>query len=173
MNQSNSYSTYIGLGANLSNPELTFARALADLKKAGVGILTVSSLWKSPAWPPGTAAPDYLNMVIKAAYNGTPHDLLQTLERIEAGHGRVRSKKNAPRTLDLDIVDFQGQVLDAVDLTLPHPRMLSREFVLFPLAEVAPDWVDPRSGRSIWYFVGALATQTVDNLSCAGRLMCD
>lgn len=159
----NNVVTYIAFGANLSNPKSTFNAALTDLKISGIEPLATSSLWRSPAWPPGSDAPDYLNAVISVNYSGKPMDLLQSLQSIEQNHGRLRSVRNTPRTLDLDILDFKQAVIHSPDLTIPHPRMLSRAFVLFPLAELAPNWTDPSSGQSIDYFIGQLSEEDAKN----------
>ena len=155
----------MALGANLSNPKQTFLAALSDLKDIGINCVRASSLWQSPAWPPGSDAPDYLNAVVSLRYDGTPSDLLHILQQVEHGHGRQRSIKNAPRTLDLDILDFRRQQIKLPDLTVPHPRMLSRAFVLFPLAELAPDWRDPVSKKPIEHFIGQLSfTDTMQTI---------
>ena len=147
---------YIALGANLSNPKEAFSLAVKSLEAAGVCVEAVSGLWQSPAWPAGSGQPDYINACAKLSYDGTAPELLALLQRIEAQQGRVRSVRNAARTLDLDILDFGGAVVSTENLKLPHPRMLSRGFVLFPLDEIAPHWTDPISGRAISDWIAQL-----------------
>lgn len=131
----------IAFGANLSNPKQTFVNAEADLLSDGVRILAKSGLWSSPAWPAGSDQPDYTNAVMSVAFNGSPEGLLQILQSIETRHGRVRTVRNAARTLDLDLLIFGKAVRKSETLTLPHPRMLDRAFVLLPLCEIDPSWM--------------------------------
>ncbi len=159
---------YIALGANLSNPKETFSLAIESLQLAGAKVEMVSGLWQSPAWPVGSGQPDYINACAKLSYEGGAPDLLAILQRIEAQQGRVRSVRNAARTLDLDILDFGGDILHSEYLTLPHPRMLSRGFVLFPLAEIAPRWADPVSGKVISDWIARLPLADVGPIQRLG-----
>jgi 2-amino-4-hydroxy-6-hydroxymethyldihydropteridine diphosphokinase len=164
----------IALGANLSNqdraPGQTFIAALRRLSELGVSVQDASSLWKSPAWPAGSDQPDYINAAARVSTSLGPQDLLRMLHSVEAEFGRVRSVKNAARTLDLDLLDYDGRQIDAPDITIPHPRMLCRAFVLFPLQEVAPYWVDPKNKRAIAEWIARLPLSSVAPLSRIGRL---
>ncbi len=160
---------YIALGANLSNPKESFIGALKALSEKGVVILRVSGLWQSPAWPPGQGHPDYLNAVAAVQYKGKAEDLLTLIQSVELDFGRVRSVRNAPRTLDLDIIDFKGQILGGDRLSLPHPRMFVRGFVLFPLSEIAPHWQDPVSGERLESYIAQLPLSDVAPMSYQGR----
>ena len=124
---------YIAFGANLSNPKLTFTAAMSALEDQGVAILKMSGLWQSPAWPAGSDQPDYINACAEVDYEGSARQLLDILHKVEAEFGRERSVKNAARTLDLDLLDFRGQIIteQGGGMIIPHPRMLSRGFVLF------------------------------------------
>ena len=122
--------------------------AVHDLERAGLGNVRRSRWWRSAAWPDPTDPP-FLNGVAQGAWAGTALELMTTLSGIEARFGRERSVKNAPRMLDLDLIDFSGQVLNLPDLILPHPRAVDRVFVMGPLAEIDPDWRDPVSGRPV------------------------
>lgn len=159
---------YIALGANLSNPKETFSLAAHSLGEAGIRVEAVSGLWQSPAWPAGSGQPDYINACAKLSYAGSALDLLALLQGIEAQYGRVRGARNAARTLDLDILDFGGEVVNMPNLELPHPRMLTRGFVLFPLAEIAPDWSDPVSAIAISDWIARLPLADVAPMSCLG-----
>jgi len=134
---------YIAFGANLSNPRETLMKAVTALGEAGFLIDNLSSLWTSPAWPAGSDAPDYINAVIAARTTLEAPLLMQCLLEIEMRLGRVRSARNAPRVIDLDLIDYDGQVRTDPHCTLPHPRMTDRAFVLLPLQEIAPQWVHP------------------------------
>lgn len=129
---------YIALGANLNQPQERVregAAALAELPESE--LLALSSLYRTPPMgPPGQ--PDYVNAVAVLRTGLAPHDLLVHMMRIEASQGRVRDQVRwGPRTLDLDLLLYGDRCLDSDDLTLPHPRMHQRAFVLIPLAEVA------------------------------------
>jgi 2-amino-4-hydroxy-6-hydroxymethyldihydropteridine diphosphokinase len=108
----------------------------------------------------GPPQPDYLNGCALLDVQLTPQKLLETLLRVEAQFGRVREERNSPRTLDLDLLLFDDLILNIPTLQLPHPRMKDRAFVLVPLAEIAPNWIEPVSGKAI-----AQLVQTVD---CSG-----
>jgi 2-amino-4-hydroxy-6-hydroxymethyldihydropteridine diphosphokinase len=157
---------YIALGTNLpfqglAGPEL-LARALAEMAAAGLAVRRRSSIWRSPAWPPGTDQPDFHNAVVAVDAEGwNPERLWDALQLIEARFGRERRERWAARTLDLDIVSMDGWVgrFGAVDL--PHLAMRGRGFVLAPLAEAAPDWRCPVGGDNVSTLLAALGpTQT-------------
>lgn len=145
----------IALGANLPStagpPENTLRMALDAFTAGGVEIDARSALYRSQAWPDPSAAP-FVNAVVRVSTGLSPLDLLKFLHEVEESFGRRRSanavQKNAPRTLDLDLIDYDGLVQTGPP-TLPHPRMMQRAFVLLPLREVAPDWSHPETGRSV------------------------
>lgn len=162
---------YIALGANLSNKKASFIKALEALERNKVQVLNVSGLWQSPSWPPGQGHPDYLNAVAAVEFTGSAQSLLAILQGIEIEMGRVRTVRNAPRPLDLDIIDFRGEVLKEATLTLPHPRLYERGFVLFPLQEIAPEWQDPISTRSLEHYIARLPLKDVASLQYQGRFI--
>ena len=142
--------SYVGLGANLPfngvwGPAL-LAQALSALQAAGLTPVAVSNVWQTSAWPPSDQ-PDYYNAVAALETQGvSPQALLKTLRGIELQFGRERRERWAARTLDLDIIAMEGFEGAFGEVTLPHPRMQERSFVLAPLAEIAPDWRHPVSG---------------------------
>ncbi|MEE9348202.1 MAG: 2-amino-4-hydroxy-6-hydroxymethyldihydropteridine diphosphokinase [Robiginitomaculum sp.] len=158
-------SIYIALGANLSNPAQTFRRAMAELEGRGVKVLSLSGLWQSPAWPAGSGQPDYINACARIKTRLSARGLLAILHDVEAQFGRARGALNAARTLDLDLLDYNGENIDAADITIPHPRMLDRAFVLFPLQEIAPQWRDPIESRSIEDWLARLPLRDVAPLT--------
>ena len=163
---------YIAFGANLSNPKLTFKAAIASLDLKGVSLVKMSGLWQSPAWPPGSGQADYINACAEIRFQGDARGLLDILHEVEAEAGRKRTFKNAARTLDLDLLDFKGQVIeDAGGMIVPHPRMLERGFVLFPLEEVARDWYDPIENESIKAYIAKLPLKDVEAMIWLGRLL--
>lgn len=137
---------FIALGSNLAEPEQQLRRALAILAEvAGVSLVSVSSFYRTA--PVGyLAQPDFVNAVACVETDLSPLSLLRVLQNIEQQAGRERHFRNAPRTLDLDIVDYDGQVIDEADLQLPHPRAWERGFVMIPLAEIAPECCLPPHG---------------------------
>ena len=137
---------YVGLGANLGEPEAQVRRALDALGAIrGTRLLRASSLWHSA--PLGYAdQPEFINAVAEIETTLAPRELLDALLEIEARFGRVRTFQNAPRTLDLDILLYGDRAVAEPGLAVPHPRMHERAFVLAPLAEIAPDTVIPGRG---------------------------
>ncbi|AVO40188.1 2-amino-4-hydroxy-6-hydroxymethyldihydropteridine diphosphokinase [Simplicispira suum] len=134
---------WIGLGANLGDRTAALRTAFAALAALpGTRLRRVSSLYRSA--PVDAGGPDYLNAVAEIATQLPPHDLLAALQAIEHAAGRERPYRNAPRTLDLDILLYGDLRLDTATLTLPHPRLHERAFVLLPLAELAPERVLPQ-----------------------------
>jgi 2-amino-4-hydroxy-6-hydroxymethyldihydropteridine diphosphokinase len=136
----------IALGANLPSqvgePADTLKRALGELERQGVEIREVSAFYETPAWP-NPLDPPFVNAVAAVKTSLQPVELLMLLHGVETDLGRLRSAPNAPRTLDLDLLDYDGQVMAAPQLTLPHPRIAARSFVLVPLRDVAPGWRHP------------------------------
>ena len=130
---------FVALGANIGEPVQHLRAAVRDLDAlAGTRVVARSSLYRSA--PVGLLdQPDFINAVVAVDTTLTPLELLRQLMAIEALHGRVRSIPNAPRTLDLDLLLHGDSVLAGTELTLPHPRMHQRAFVLLPLLEIAPD----------------------------------
>ena len=139
---------WIGLGANLGEREAALRQALAALGQCpGTRVLRVSPLYGSA--PVDAGGPDYLNAVAEVATTLAPEALLQALQAIEQSAGRERPYRNAPRTLDLDILLYGEQCITTLALTVPHPRMHERAFVLQPLAELAPERVPPEALRAV------------------------
>ena len=126
---------YVGLGANLGDRGEALLQALQRMAALPqTALRAVSSLYSSA--PVDATGPDYLNAVALLATEQAPHDFLQALQALELQAGRERPYRNAPRTLDLDVLLWGDQQLDSPTLTVPHPRMYERAFVLLPLAEL-------------------------------------
>lgn len=136
----------IALGANLPShhgtPRQTIFKSLEHLKTRGVEVLSCSPIFLT-APVPISDQPWYHNAVALVKTDLGPHELLSALHETEAAFGRVRSVRNEARVLDLDLLDYHGQVIDDTALTLPHPRMHLRSFVLLPLYKIAPNWGHP------------------------------
>ena len=157
---------FIALGANLENPVRQVQQAISEL--AGIEqtrVLAVSSLYRTA--PVGYAdQPHFINAVAKLQTGLSPHELLDALHVIERRHGRQRSVRNAPRTLDLDLLMYGTRVVREENLTLPHPRLHERAFVLLPLAEIAPDAQLPGRG-SLSQLIGLVDRGGVEKLDVA------
>ncbi len=148
----------VGMGANVGPCLETLRSAVAALDAARAAhIRALSAVYATAAV--GPPQPDYLNAAMRLTWHGDAHTLLATLLTIEQAHGRIRTVKWGPRTLDLDILWIDGLVVNDANLEVPHPRLLERPFALLPLLDVAPDARDPRSGLAI-----ARATSACDGV---------
>jgi 2-amino-4-hydroxy-6-hydroxymethyldihydropteridine diphosphokinase len=153
--------SYVALGANLPSerfgpPRATLQAAIEQLRQRGLTVRACSS-WYESAPVPASDQPWFINAVVRLDAAPEPARLLETLHELEAALGRVRSLQNAPRAVDLDLIDAGGRVSAPDDWpVLPHPRLHERAFVLMPLQEIAPDWRHPRSGTHIDALLAAL-----------------
>lgn len=139
---------YVALGANLGNPQATIRKATNDLALIpGVSLIKRSSLYQTA--PVDANGPDYVNAVVEVTTVLTAPALLAQLHALEQGAGRERSFHNAPRTLDMDLLSYGDAQIQSAMLTIPHPRMNERAFVLKPLAEIAPSRVSAKQLRAV------------------------
>ncbi|MGH6870528.1 MAG: 2-amino-4-hydroxy-6-hydroxymethyldihydropteridine diphosphokinase [Rhizomicrobium sp.] len=152
------------LGANIpfngSVPSATLHAAIAAVRAEVKCIPKVSGFYETAAWP-NRADPPFVNAVCRFGTDLSLEDLLEKLHEIERQFGRERIARNAPRTLDIDILDFYGRVQEG-QVTLPHPRMGTRGFVLIPLRDVDPDWIHPVTRRSMDEMIAALPPEARD-----------
>lgn len=161
----------IGLGANLPTlrfgpPEAGLEAALAMLESEGVAPRHRSRWYRSAPLPPRDQ-PWFVNGVAMVETALGPEALLERMLEVERRLGRRRAERNAPRVLDLDLLDYHGRVVDrgagreGVSLTLPHPRLHRRAFVLLPLAEIVPDWRHPVLGKTVAELIAALGAEQI------------
>lgn len=129
----------LALGSNLGESESTIERAVVDLREAGMRILRVSPLYRTAPVGGPAGQPDYVNAVIEVSTSLRPYELLKLCNAVEAAHHRERLVRWGPRTLDIDVIDYEGVVSDDPVLTLPHPRAHERSFVLTPWARMDPE----------------------------------
>ena len=142
----------IAAGANLpsryGDPGQTILAAIHAVEGKGVRITGRSRIWlTSPV--PASDQPDFHNAVFSVATDLDAENLLNLLHGIEADFGRVRIKRNEPRIIDLDLIAYNNVVMDGKKLSVPHPRLQDRAFVLMPLRDIAPDWVHPVTGADL------------------------
>ena len=154
----------IALGSNLGDSRSILANAIDRLRSQPQVALTAVSSWYLTK-PIGPQQPDYLNGCATLQTSLPPLDLLNALHAIEAEFGRVREEHWGARTIDLDLLLYGSEIIDTPRLQVPHPRMTERAFVLIPLAEIAPNWIEPRSGESIADLCDKVEYAGVDRLS--------
>lgn len=152
----------VALGANLPGPGGRTPRDTCEWAVGQVAALPGLHLVARSRWfltdpVPPSGQPPYVNGVVRLSGAIDPHALLARLHAIEAGAARIRMERNGPRTLDLDLLAVGDRVLDDATLTLPHPRLAERAFVLLPLCDVAPGWVHPVLGRTAQSLLDARA----------------
>ncbi|RME88547.1 MAG: 2-amino-4-hydroxy-6-hydroxymethyldihydropteridine diphosphokinase [Anaerolineae bacterium] len=150
---------YLALGTNLGD-RLANLRAALDTLPPAVRVLATSPVYETPPWG-YTDQPPFLNMVIRAATDLPPADLLTYLKRLEADLGRTPTFRYGPRQIDLDILFYDDLTLETPSLIIPHPRLHERPFVLVPLADLAPDLRHPALGATVRELLEAVDTSGI------------
>jgi len=141
-------SVAIALGSNLGDRRRTLLRAIEELRRV-ITVVRVSSIHETEAVGAPAGSPRFLNMVVAGHTTLTPEQLLAHLLDIEQRLGRVRGARNAPRTIDLDLIFHGANIRRTPELTLPHPRYRERDFVMRPLRELHLGWKDPLTGKPL------------------------
>ncbi|MGL5060348.1 MAG: 2-amino-4-hydroxy-6-hydroxymethyldihydropteridine diphosphokinase [Microcoleus sp.] len=154
----------IALGSNLGDSLAILNSAVATLNNTLEIALISRSSWYQTA-PIGPPQPDYINACAILEVTLAPEEVLARLLETETKFNRIRREKWGPRTLDLDLLLYDNLILETPTLTLPHPRMTERAFVLVPLAEIAPDWMHPVTGNSIAQLLQAVNCSGVQKLA--------
>ncbi len=168
----------IGLGGNLDSPvhgppRATIEAVLAAIETLGIRIVARSG-WYRTAPVPRSSQPWFVNLAIRVETALTAEALLEALQAIEHEFGRIRSERNAARIVDIDILDYKGRISADPVLTLPHPRMHERAFVLEPLRDVVPGWRHPESGLTAGQMLALLPPgQIVEKDAPASSRGCD
>ena len=147
---------FLGLGSNLSSKYgdrfENINLVISFLEGYGIKVIKKSSFYETPSYP-NEKNPKFINIVILIETTLSPVDLMSVLIFIEEKLGRKRDKKNDPRTCDIDIIDYNGQILNLkynnLDLSIPHKKLTKRNFVLFPLQEIFPEWKHPKTKEII------------------------
>jgi len=158
----------VALGANLpshhGDPAQTLKAAVRAIEATGISVSQASRIWKTAPVPFHPDYPWYHNGVVAVETDKSAHDLLLTLLSIEQDFGRVRTVRNAPRVLDLDLIAYDQQIIpEGPEIIVPHPRMQERAFVLRPMSDIVTEWVHPQSGSSLSDLLAAIpADQEAD-----------
>ena len=137
---------YLNVGSNLplnfNEKLLNIKKNIENIKKRKISIIRLSSLYETPSYP-NKSDPMFLNICLKVKSSIAPENLLKEFKTIESKMGRKTTKKNQARKCDIDIIDYNGMIVNNNLITLPHPRMHLRNFVIYPLREIEPNWSHP------------------------------
>jgi 2-amino-4-hydroxy-6-hydroxymethyldihydropteridine diphosphokinase len=140
--------TYLLLGSNMGNSQEQLSTAIHQIEMNTGKLIRSSHLYATAAWG-NTDQPDFLNQVIVIETKLSAQETLKSILAIEKKMGRVRTVKNAPRIIDIDILFFNKEIIDKPDLIVPHPEIQNRRFVLIPLNELAPQYIHPVLNKSV------------------------
>ena len=153
---------YLGIGSNLGNRKNNIEKAKFELLQKNIFILTESNIYETLSWP-NEKNPKFLNVVLKVKTILSPIKLLKVCKEIEKTLGRKKNTKNAPRQCDIDIIDYNNKILKR-DVILPHPRMHTRNFVLFPLFEINKNWKHPILKKDIKILICSLSNKDIRSI---------
>ena len=155
---------FLGIGSNLGIRKRNIEKAKFLLAEHNLDVLSVSSYYETPSWP-DPRKPKFLNIILKLKCYYSPQELLKICKSIENQLGRKKAKKNAPRTCDLDIIDFNNLVSKKTDkINLPHKMMHKRNFVLLPLFEIDKDWKHPKTKQHIKSLIFSLSNNDIRSI---------
>ena len=153
---------YLAFGSNLGDRKNNLNKALSLLKKDNIIIKKISKLYRSKSWP-NENFPEFINFVVLIETRFNLKKLFTKIKSVEARVGRIKSKRNFPRVCDIDIIDFNGQIIQKKignnKINVPHERMHSRNFVLLPLFEINKDWFHPKLCKNIVFLLSNLSSE--------------
>jgi 2-amino-4-hydroxy-6-hydroxymethyldihydropteridine diphosphokinase len=163
---------YLNIGSNLPSEEggreNNILKAISYLKKLNLNLIQISSFYQTPSYP-NNSEPKFINLCVKLESNLKASELLNEIKKIEKKLGRIRIKKNEPRTCDIDIVDFNGEIIKNDELIVPHPRLHLRNFVIYPLKEIEPNWLHPIFNKNINSFFQELDKNSHNEITRLGK----
>ena len=163
---------YLNIGANLPSKEGSrennIVKAISLLKKLNLNLIEISSFYQTPSYP-DNSDPKFINLCVKLESNLKASELLIEINKIERKLGRTRIKKNEPRTCDIDIIDFNGKIIKNDELIVPHPRLHLRNFVIYPLKEIEPNWLHPIFNKNIEIFFQELDKNSHNEITRLGK----
>ena len=143
---------FLGIGSNLGNRIINIEKAKSLLLENDINFISVSNYYETPSWP-DPKKPKFINIVLKATCKYKPQEMINLCKIIETKLGRRKSPKNSPRVCDIDIIDYDNQIINlnwtANSLEIPHPRLQYRNFVLLPLFEISKNWKHPKLNLKI------------------------
>ena len=155
-------SVYLAFGSNLGDRKNNLNKALSLLKKDNIIIKKISKLYRSKSWP-NENFPEFINFVVLVETRLNLKKLFTKIKSVEFRVGRIKSKRNFPRVCDIDIIDFNGQIIQKKignnKINIPHERMHSRNFVLLPLFEINKDWFHPKLYKNIVFLLSNLSSE--------------
>ncbi len=157
---------FLAIGSNLGKRKKNIYLTKYYLKKKNITIVKSSSKYESLSWP-NKKNPKFINIVLKVKTFLTPQNLMNACLKIEKKIGRIRNKKNEPRVCDIDIIDYEGIIIKnkkSSELSLPHPKMHKRNFVLLPLFEISKTWIHPIKKIKIKELVNSLKTNDLKSI---------
>ena len=150
---------FLNIGSNLdsSNGDRFFnlKKTIELIKLENIKIVKTSSIYETPSYP-DKKKPKFLNVGLEVECNHTPENLIKIFNKIEKILQRTRGEKNKPRTCDIDLIDYKGKILASKELTIPHPKAHLRNFVLFPIKEIFPNWVHPVLNKKLDFLIKKL-----------------
>ena len=153
---------YLAFGSNLGDRKNNLNKALSLLKKDNIIIKKISKLYRSKSWP-NENFPEFINFVVLIETRFNLKKLFTKIKTVESRVGRIKSKRNFPRVCDIDIIDFNGQIIQKKignnKINVPHERMHSRNFVLLPLFEINKDWFHPKLCKNIVFLLSNLTSE--------------
>jgi len=153
---------YLAFGSNLGDRKNNLNKALSLLKKDNIIIKKISKLYRSKSWP-NKNFPEFINFVVLIETRLNLKKLFTKIKSVESRVGRIKSKRNYPRVCDIDIIDFNGQIIQKKignnKINVPHERMHSRNFVLLPLFEINKDWFHPKLCKNIVFLLSNLSSE--------------
>ena len=158
---------YLGIGSSLGNKRLNIEKTKFLLNNSSVKLIKSSSYYETLSWP-NPNHPSYYNVIIKVVTKYLPPDLFLEIKKIEKYLGRVNSKKNSPRTCDIDIIDFNSKIfcfkINNNIIEIPHPRIKERNFVLIPLFEINKKWLHPKNKKKIIHLINNLSIKSLRSI---------
>jgi len=153
---------FLAIGSNLGNRLTNIEKAKSLLLENNIDLISVSNYYETPSWP-DPKNPKFINIVLKITTKHDPENLLNLCKIIETRLGRKKTPKNSPRVCDIDIIDFKGLVTND-KLSLPHPRMHERNFVLLPLFEINKEWKHPVTKQHIKKLIFSLSNKDISSI---------
>ena len=161
---------YLAFGSNLGDRKNNLNKALSLLKKDNIIIKKISKLYRSKSWP-NENFPEFINFVVLIETRFNLKKLFTKIKNVESRVGRIKSKRNYPRVCDIDIIDFNGQIIQKKignnKINVPHERMHSRNFVLLPLFEINKDWFHPKLCKNIVFLLSNLSSEQLLGIKIA------